>query len=616
MHVVQVRIENFRGIAKANLLLPAHAVLVGDNNCCKSTILEAIDLALGPERASRQSAIDEHDFYAGRYLAVDGKLVPTTTEVVLVDLSAEQTRHFCDHLEWWNTTTNMLLEGPPPEATAAPGVVPALRVQFVGSYDPEEDGFIAKTYFQSPTLENGERAEFRTRDKRICGFLFLRPLRTGSRALSLERGSSLDIILNLKEVQLQMWEKVLQELRRIPVAEDPELGLSKILKSVQDAVRILVPSEWADEPRMRVSDLTRETLRKTLTVFMATGAKGENDVAHSAPFQHQGSGTVNILVLAMLSLIAEQKQNVIFAMEEPEIAIPPHTQKRVVNSVRNKSAQALFTSHSPYVLEEFPPEHILVVKREAGNVSLVPATFPAVVKPKHYRQEWRTRFAEALLARRVLLAEGHTEYHALPAAARRLHHLDGTAFKTLEALGIAVVNAGSDSQIAPLAEHFRGLGKKVFAVFDQQAAAQRADIIAKVDYPFESPEHGFETLVINHTAEAALRRFGLGLVARSEWPLHLAAQTPTNAMSLADLKDAIRRYLEWSKGAEGAAELLEGCAAAEMPEFIRTTILRISEIVEPPPPPAAAAAVPVAPAPPPAAANPHPAGDDPVQTQS
>ena len=38
---------------------------------------------------------------------------------------------------------------------------------------------------------------FRKKDKRNCGFLYLRTLRTGSRALSLERGSLLDIILQM-----------------------------------------------------------------------------------------------------------------------------------------------------------------------------------------------------------------------------------------------------------------------------------------------------------------------------------------------------------------------------------------------------------------------------------
>src|SRR5205807_2492139 len=111
------------------------------------------------------------------------------------------------------------------------------------------------------------------------------------------------------------------------------------------------------------------------TVFMATGAKREDGTEYAAPFQHQGTGTINTLVLALLSLIAELKQNVIFAMEQPEIAIPPHTQKRIVESVCKKSAQAFFTSHSPYVLGEFKPSQVLVLKREGGVLTGINAEY-------------------------------------------------------------------------------------------------------------------------------------------------------------------------------------------------------------------------------------------------
>ncbi len=600
MRIVRVVITNFRGIAKANLLLPRHAVLIGDNNCCKSTILEAIDLALGPDRISRQPAIDEHDFYGGNYLAADAKPVPIHVEVVLTDLSDEQKRHFREHLEWWDEKANALLDAPPPERTADPEISAALRVLFVGQYDADEDDFVAKTYFQSPPRDEDDRREFKTRDKRMCGFLFLRPIRTGSRALSLARGSSLDIILKLKKTNLQIWEKVLVELRKIAIDDGTDTGIKQVLKTVQDAVRSFVPAEWADEPQMRVSDLTRESLRETLTVFMSTGAKDGANRNHSAPFQHQGSGTVNLLVLAMLKIIAEQKQNVIFAMEEPEIAIPPHAQKRIVTEVRATSAQALFTSHSPYVLEEFPPEQILLVHRTAGVADLMPALFPTVIKPKasetlDYEGEIAALIgkpvfeAEALLARRILIAEGHTEYDALPVAARRLHELAPDKYKTLEALGIAVVNATTDSQVAPLAEHFRKLGKKVIVCFDKQEAAALAAITAAADYAYESPEKNFEKMAINGVAEAALRRFGLRLVADGEWPPHLAAETPTAGTAAADLKDA----------------------------YVRDTLAAITATFAPPPliPPAPHPAAAPPPQPASAADAPAPSSDIPAQAQ-
>ena len=61
---------------------------------------------------------------------------------------------------------------------------------------------------------------------------------------------------------------------------------------------------------------------------------------------------MNTLVLALLSFIADAKpQNVIFAMEEPEIALPPHTQRRIANYLlETRTSQCFVTSHSPYLI--------------------------------------------------------------------------------------------------------------------------------------------------------------------------------------------------------------------------------------------------------------------------
>ena len=39
MRVARLKVENFRGIRTAEILLPDHAVIVGDNNIGKSTLL-------------------------------------------------------------------------------------------------------------------------------------------------------------------------------------------------------------------------------------------------------------------------------------------------------------------------------------------------------------------------------------------------------------------------------------------------------------------------------------------------------------------------------------------------------------------------------------------------
>jgi putative ATP-dependent endonuclease of OLD family len=585
MRLARLTVKNFRGIAAAELHFGGHTVLIGDNNTGKSSVLEAIDLVLGPDRISRSSPIDEHDFYASCYLDAEGNPVSIEIELVVTDLSSEQIRNFKGNLEFWDETTASIVQGPPISAIEAPTVKEALRVSFRGWYESDDDDFRAETVFCCPLSDNGQQPPFRTSDKRQCGFLLLRALRTGSRALSLERGSLLDIILRLRDIRPKMWEDVLAQLRKLSVADETTTGVTNVLSGIQTAISEFVPLDWAADSHLRVSDLTREHLRKTLTVFMATGAKN-GEAPHAAPYQHQGTGTINMLVLALLSMIADAKKAVIFAMEEPETAIPPSSQKSIVSGVRGKSSQAIFTSHSPYVLEEFKPGEITVLSRTtSGTLTGKPVTFPAHIKPKLYSSEFRLRFSEALLARRVLIAEGETETAAYPAAARKLAELDPQTYSSLEALSIAVFNAKTDSQIANYGKFFRDLGKTVFAVYDKQGdATQKASIEAAVDHPFESSTTGFEDLVLNETAESALRRFVAQLDADGEWPSHLAGCKPGPATPLAEVRTALKKYLSWGKGSGNAGELLAECSVTEMPPSVKDTLAQIKECVYPPTP--------------------------------
>jgi putative ATP-dependent endonuclease of the OLD family len=582
--IFSVEIENFRGIRSAKLLLPDHAVLIGDNNTGKSSVFEAVDLALGPDRLSRRPPVDEHDFYQGKYLPVENPEAPEgadpapapkiTVEVTITNLSPEQQARFGANVEWLNTSTGQFYEAANPAGVDAAEIKAALRVTFTGEYDPDEDDFIGNTYFTRSLSEEDTPTSFSKKDKQHCGFLFLRSLRTGSRALSLEHGSLLDIILRLKEIRPQMWEGMIGTLAGFDVASDPALGISGVLESIDKSLKKYVPREWGVKPHLKVSNLTREHLRKVVTAFIATGT-GD----HAAPFFRQGTGTINMLVLAMLSQIAEDKQNVIFAMEEAETAIPPYAQKRIVHELRKLSAQSLFTSHSPYVLEEFSLDETVILSRcVGGQLSQSKIELPESVKHKRYRQEFRTRFCEGLLSRRVLIAEGATEATAFPVAARRLSELNPATYASLEALGVCIIDAGTDTQIADLGTLYRSLGKRTFALCDKQTDPAKAAIEAQVEHLFMHAEKGIEDLILKNTTQAALDRFADQL----DWPPHLLAKYPNpKAQAVAALKD----YFGWSKGNWGIAEFLAQCSEVEVPQWLREACVTLKALCDPPPPP-------------------------------
>ena len=209
MRIRRLALANFRSVAGGSVTFPGHTVIIGGNSVGKSTMCEALDLLLGPDRLSRRSPIDEHDFFERRYLDEDGVPIPIVLEVVLTDLTDAVLTRFRTHREYWSTATNELLdETATPEDVDSDDVVPALRIKFEGVYDIEEDEFRAETYFASPPPDDEtRRAKVSRAAKRQFGFIYLRALRTGAGALSLERGSLLDIILRLKDDDRSaMWE--------------------------------------------------------------------------------------------------------------------------------------------------------------------------------------------------------------------------------------------------------------------------------------------------------------------------------------------------------------------------------------------------------------------------
>ena len=596
MRIACIKINNFRGIQQATVFLPKHGVLVGDNNTGKTTILEALDLVLGPDRLNRNPPIDEHDFFRGIYTnkniasslptpSVDGAIKSTipnsrldtddidekefriTIEVTIVDLNLEQKSKLGDYVEFWDIVQDKLYNEPIIAGLDADSITEALRVTFHGWYNKEEDDFEGRTYFTRSLTDEDKPVLFSKKHKQLCGFLYLRSLRTGSRALSLERGSLLDIILRIKEVRPQMWEDAIDTLCKISVASSPDLGLSPVLESINEALKKYVPKEWGVQPHLKISNLTREHLRKIITAFIATG-----DGVHAAPFYRQGTGTINMLVLAMLSQIAESKHNVVFAMEEPETAIPPYAQKRIVHEVRKLASQTLFTSHSPYVLEEFAIEETIVLARNSeGTLERQHIELPENVKQKRYRQEFRTRFCEGLLSRRILIAEGPTEAAAFPVACRRLAELNPLKYSPLEALGVCTVDADGEKNIPGMAKLYRTLGKRTFAICDNQEAINKKDIEENVDLLLMHSEKGFENLVFNGTSDEALKRFSKQIT----WPQHLLEKYPSLETKV---KDALADYFRHSKGSGSIADFLTQCTEDEIPEWLRNAAIQLKTI--------------------------------------
>lgn len=142
-------------------MFPKYAVLIGDNNTGKTTILEAMDLALGANRLNRQPIIDEHDFFRGIYTLADASSKANTEdtvpkiviEVTIADLTEEQKNKFGDYIEFWDSAENRFYDKHTPTGLDALSISESVRVTFHGWYNKEEDDFEGATYFSRSLSE-------------------------------------------------------------------------------------------------------------------------------------------------------------------------------------------------------------------------------------------------------------------------------------------------------------------------------------------------------------------------------------------------------------------------------------------------------------------------------
>lgn len=564
MQISRLEIENFRGVRSASLEFEGHALLVGANNVGKSTICEALELALGSDRQARFPVVDEYDFYNAKYLDEKEEPIPIRIEVLLTDVTPNIEKACANYLERWHVKERRIFGKGEIEEVDGVDRVWCLRILTLARYNKEEDEFEAATHYGKSYDPDDEKESKVPRSiQRTFGFLYLRALRTGSRALSLERGSLLDVILRIQSLQTGIWEHVRRRLQTLdPPVEDGTTKLSPVLRTIEERLAEYIPiSKPGEATRLFVSQLTREHLRKTLSFFISVTEDQE-----AVPFQEVGTGTLNTLVLALLSFIAELKEeNVIFAMEEPEIALPPHTQRRIANYLLTKTTQCFVTSHSPYVIEAFQPDRILVLRRDnRGAVTGTKVTLGSEVRAKTYRRYVRRGFAEAMLGRGVIVAEGITEQLALHATAEKLESADTEKYP-LDLAGVTIFCADGDGSIAEFGRFFGSLDLPTFAFLDKKTRPQKEQAAlegAGFQILNETTYEGMEDLL---AAEVPLDR---------QWS-YLEAVRDSGASpklllpSVRPDDDGVRRFtkhaLKDGKGTGRAAELIELCTIGELP---------------------------------------------------
>ncbi len=398
------------------------------------------------------------------------------------------------------------------------------------------------------------------------GHFYLRTLRTGSRALSFERGSLLDIILQRRKIRTGIWENTIQQLRDLsPPIDEGATNLAPILKNIEKRLGQYIPLTGEGRAtKLFVSQLMREHLRKTVSFFLRT-SEGEESV----PFQKAGTGTLNTLVFALLSLIADiHKDTVIFAMEEPEIALPPHTQRRIANYLLTSVKQCFVTSHSPYVIERFQPNQIQILRKDTDSVlTSTQLIVGPTLKGKTYRKYARRGLAEAMLGRGVIMCEGITEKDIILAAAEKMEEAHPEDCYPIDLSGISVLSVDGDGSLPEFGAFFRALQITTYAFFDHKArtAAEKQKLTDSFHHLHETAYTGSELMLVEEIPTQRLWELLAQLRDSGEKPNLII---PTGVTMADEVKALAKSVLEKDKGSGYAGRLIGLCESHELPSSV------------------------------------------------
>jgi putative ATP-dependent endonuclease of OLD family len=459
MKLVELKIENFRGIRSLVLPLDDLTVLIGENNHGKSTVLEAIRLVLTRGSGARRDArFTEYDFHLR-----DGTATPQTADPISLTL------HFAEKQadEWPDPIVQQMSEVVQPDATG----LNHIWIRASGSYDAASASFETKWIFLNAAgvellLKNATPLNLISR---FVPLFFLSALRDASQEFG-QRGqfwSGFLKSIQLPDAERENIEQMLRDVNASVIGANA--GLAEVTKRIAGAGR-LVPLHTADPVVLeaiptRVFDMVGKV---QVHLKSALGAK--------LPLQRHGEGTQSLAVLmlfqafvaANLTEAYTAESTPFLALEEPEAHLHPCAIRSLGSFLTELTGQVLVSSHSGDLVSRVPAAALRRLYKRNGETRIGQVK-PGLFSPREEQAiDYSIRLSRGhyLFSRCWLLVEGQSDYHLIPFLLAMMGH-------SLDEHSVAIIEySQSVGKCDPFIKLAKALGIEWFLMADGDPEGQ------------------------------------------------------------------------------------------------------------------------------------------------
>ena len=454
-----VRISGFRGIRDFEMTLPRVGVLIGPNNCGKTSVLKALQLSLGDYGRH----LSDEDFH------IDGddnrsEMIVVDVRIISTDDEGNRTSSFSK--EWLNEFGDDIQEDPNEHSffayrtTAKPQ---AARTGFEIERHTLQEWPDYENWLSDATLKNQKysaRSEF-------IPFVSIDAQRDIHHELN-EKSSFVGRVLSqvkYKKADVDELEKMIAEINNKAVSKSAPLAkLKKHLNALNESFDGAGSAEVTPFPK-KLRDLS-----KNFSVHFGDSA------ASSFSMEYHGMGTRSwasmLAVKAFTDLMGElheeesEPYHPIVAAEEPEAHLHPNAQRSLFSQLFDAKGQAIVSTHSPYLAAMCPLSDLRSLSSRSGHTqcySLIDGLTEEELKSLH-REVIRNK-GEILFAKALILFEGQTEEQVVPALFERW--FKSSAFS--KGVNLTAVNGRN---YAPYIKLAVSLGIPVAVVSDNDTAGR------------------------------------------------------------------------------------------------------------------------------------------------
>jgi putative ATP-dependent endonuclease of OLD family len=421
MQVRRLEIENFRGIAKLTMCpQPGINVILGPGDAGKTTILDAISLALSPQPTQAAAETDYPNLDTTepfRIGLVIGELTDSVTGMV-----------FPPPLWGWDARTCELHPAPDDEL----GRESVLAVQLVATPDLELEYRLLQSGNEPRPLSVATRA--------AIGLWNVGTDRRPDSQLRMSRGSLLERAVGRERLRAPALAAMQSTADTLEVPEDASEAIARVSEQLRAA------GVQFEELALSLVASSGQSPVQLVTLV----AKSE---AGHVPLANFGRGSQQ---MAMVTLaLAQIAANPIAVIDELEAGLEPYRQRALLSRVRSLTAgggQAFVTSHSPAVIAGLHPNEVWrVTSGPPREIRLL---------SEHLNKLLR-RDPEALLSRLPIVGEGATEVGILRA------YFDDTS-SDVSALGVHLIDGGGHEPTLRVVRGLSELGGPVYALVDNE----------------------------------------------------------------------------------------------------------------------------------------------------